>query len=220
MSAADLEALDQQLEVQKEAVRKLKANKAPKDQVDAAVALLKDLKTRVEALEVTTKKAKFDRGAFEEVMRRRFFFNQGFEIYNGVAGLYDYGPPGCALKNHWCALWRDHFAIEDGLLEIDCTCVTPEPVLKASGHVDKFTDLMVKDTVTGDCFRADKLLGEVRACAQRLAYCEPADGNNSFGFRSLKACLRTASCPLISALTWRSSAAPSTPCRLLKSRRT
>lgn len=162
MSAADLEALDQQLEVQKEAVRKLKANKAPKDQVEAAVALLKDLKTRVEALEVTTKKAKFDRGAFEEVMRRRFFFNQGFEIYNGVAGLYDYGPPGCALKNHWCALWRDHFAIEDGLLEIDCTCVTPEPVLKASGHVDKFTDLMVKDTINGDCFRADKLLAEVR----------------------------------------------------------
>ena len=169
MSAADLEALDHQLEVQKEAVRKLKANKAPKDQVDAAVALLKDLKTRVEALEVTNKKSKFDRGAFEEVMRRRFFFNQGFEIYNGVAGLYDYGPPGCALKNHWCALWRDHFAIEDGLLEIDCTCVTPEPVLKASGHVDKFTDLMVKDTVTGDCFRADKLLGEVRAVGLRLA---------------------------------------------------
>jgi hypothetical protein len=31
-------------------------------------------------------------------------------------------------------------------------------VLKTSGHVDRFTDLMVKDTVTGDCYRADKLL--------------------------------------------------------------
>jgi glycyl-tRNA synthetase len=31
-------------------------------------------------------------------------------------------------------------------------------VLKTSGHVDKFTDLMVKDTVTGECHRADKLL--------------------------------------------------------------
>ncbi len=44
------------------------------------------------------------------------------------------------------------------MFEIRCPCVTPEVVLKASGHVDKFTDLMVKDEVTGDCHRADHLL--------------------------------------------------------------
>lgn len=44
------------------------------------------------------------------------------------------------------------------MLEVDCPCVTPEIVLKASGHVDKFTDLMVKDEKTGTCFRADHLL--------------------------------------------------------------
>jgi len=44
------------------------------------------------------------------------------------------------------------------MLEMECTCLTPEPVLKTSGHVDRFTDLMVKDTETGECFRADKLL--------------------------------------------------------------
>ena len=31
-------------------------------------------------------------------------------------------------------------------------------MLKASGHVDKFTDLMVKDEKLGSCFRADYLL--------------------------------------------------------------
>ena len=31
------------------------------------------------------------------------------------------------------------------MLEVDCPCVAPEVVLKASGHVDKFTDLMVND---------------------------------------------------------------------------
>ena len=41
---------------------------------------------------------------------------------------------------------------------MECTCLTPEPVLKTSGHVDRFTDLMVKDTEIGECFRADKLL--------------------------------------------------------------
>jgi glycyl-tRNA synthetase len=44
------------------------------------------------------------------------------------------------------------------MLEVDCPCVTPEVVLKASGHVDKFTDLMVKDEKTGTCYRADHLL--------------------------------------------------------------
>ena len=44
------------------------------------------------------------------------------------------------------------------MLQIECTTLTPHAVLKASGHVDKFEDLMVKDPKTGECFRADKLL--------------------------------------------------------------
>jgi glycyl-tRNA synthetase len=50
--------------------------------------------------------------------------------------------------------------LEEGMLEVECPAVTPEAVLKASGHVDRFTDLMVSDTVTGDCHRADHLLEE------------------------------------------------------------
>lgn len=34
-------------------------------------------------------------------------------------------------------------------------------VVHASGHVEKFTDLMVKDTVTGQSLRADKLLEDI-----------------------------------------------------------
>ena len=36
--------------------------------------------------------------------------------------------------------------------------LTPEAVLKASGHVDKFADLMVKDTQNGVCYRLDHLI--------------------------------------------------------------
>ena len=36
--------------------------------------------------------------------------------------------------------------------------LTPENVLKASGHVDKFADLMVKDLKNGECFRLDHLI--------------------------------------------------------------
>lgn len=55
-------------------------------------------------------------------------------------------------------LWRKHFVLTENMLEMECTCLTPEVVLKTSGHVDRFTDLMVKDTETGDCLRADHLL--------------------------------------------------------------
>lgn len=58
-------------------------------------------------------------------------------------------------------LWRKHFVLAENMLEMECTCLTPEAVLKTSGHVDRFTDLMVKDNETGECFRADKLLEDV-----------------------------------------------------------
>lgn len=54
--------------------------------------------------------------------------------------------------------WRKHFVLTENMLEMECTCLTPEVVLKTSGHVERFTDLMVKDIETAECFRADKLL--------------------------------------------------------------
>lgn len=51
--------------------------------------------------------------------------------------------------------------MEENILEIEATSVTPAIVLQTSGHVDKFRDMMVKDVVTGDCHRADHLLEAV-----------------------------------------------------------
>ena len=103
---------------------------------------------------------KYDRVGLENVMKRRFFVVPSFQIYNGIAGLYDFGPTGCALKNNIEQYWKDHFILEENLLEISGTCITPEIVLKTSGHVDKFTDYAVKDIKNGQCFRADKLIKE------------------------------------------------------------
>lgn len=86
------------------------------------------------------------------------FFMPSFKIYGGVAGLYDYGPPGSALKANVTQLWRQHFVMQEGMLEVECPAVTPHAVLKASGHVDRFEDFMITDTVTGDPIRADHLL--------------------------------------------------------------
>lgn len=103
-------------------------------------------------------KIPFDRVQMERVLRSRFFLTQAFSIYGGVAGLFDLGPPACALQTNIINEWRKHFVIEEDMLEVDTTILTPHDVLKTSGHVDKFTDLMVRDTVTGDFHRADHLV--------------------------------------------------------------
>ncbi|XP_037613104.1 glycine--tRNA ligase-like [Sebastes umbrosus] len=145
---------------QGELVRQMKQDGAPDVDVTKAVAELKARKRTLEAKELSLqpKDDIVDRSKMEDTLKRRFFYDQAFAIYGGVSGLYDFGPVGCALKNNILQAWRQHFIQEEQILEIDCTMLTPEPVLKTSGHVDKFADYMVKDVKNGECFRADHLL--------------------------------------------------------------
>lgn len=46
-------------------------------------------------------------------------------------------------------------------MEVECTALTPETVLKTSGHVDKFADWMCKDPKNGDIIRADHFVEEI-----------------------------------------------------------
>ena len=87
------------------------------------------------------------------------FYTPSFSIYGGVSGLYDYGPPGTAVKANLTQFWRQHFVLADSMLEVECPSVTPEIVLKTSGHVDRFVDYSVQDEL-GNCIRADTLLKE------------------------------------------------------------
>ena len=101
-----------------------------------------------------------DRAQFESLLKRRLFYTPSFEIYGGYAGLFDYGPPGCALQANLIDLWRKHFVLQEDMLEVDCPAVTPAEILKTSGHVEKFADWMCKDPKTGEIFRADHLVEE------------------------------------------------------------
>ncbi|XP_071811964.1 glycine--tRNA ligase-like [Apostichopus japonicus] len=140
-------------------VRKLKAEAASEIDVKKAVTELKARKKILEDKELAlTTDETFDRVKLEDTLKRRFFYDQSFAIYGGVSGLYDFGPVGCAIKANFINLWRSHFIIEEGMLEVDCSILTPHPVFKASGHVDRFADYMVKDVKTGECFRADHLV--------------------------------------------------------------
>lgn len=103
----------------------------------------------------------FDKPQFEQLMAKRFFYTPAFEIYGGVAGLYDYGPPGSALQANILNAWRQHFIVEEDMLELDTTIMTLSDVLVTSGHVAKFSDWMCKDVKTGEIFRADHLVEAV-----------------------------------------------------------
>ncbi|XP_012671719.1 glycine--tRNA ligase [Clupea harengus] len=155
-----LAPLRQSVKEQGELVRQMKADGVPDVDVAKAVAELKARKRTLEAKELSLqpKDDIVDRTKMEDTLKRRFFYDQAFSIYGGVSGLYDFGPVGCALKNNILQAWRQHFIQEEQILEIDCTMLTPETVLKTSGHVDKFADYMVKDVKNGECFRADHLL--------------------------------------------------------------
>ncbi|EER05984.1 glycyl-tRNA synthetase, putative [Perkinsus marinus ATCC 50983] len=161
-SLAELQA---KMKAQGEKVRQMKKDGASRDdlkpEVDILTSLRADVEKMIESEAESNPANKINRAGLEDLCKRRFLFTPSFSIYGGVAGLYDFGPPGCALKANLEALWRRHFINHDNMLEIQCTCLTPEVVLKTSGHVEKFTDLMVKNEKNPDeYYRADKLLEE------------------------------------------------------------
>lgn len=175
MSSIDLDGLRAAVTKQAGLVRQLKADGAAAASIQAAVTELQALRKALDDASAASggadpNKWPVNKKALEDTLARRMFVVPSFEIHGGVAGLFDYGPPGCALKENLLAIWRQHFVLEDSMLQIECTTLTSYPVLKASGHVDKFEDLMVKDTKTGECYRADKLLEDFieNLCAVRV----------------------------------------------------
>ena len=99
-----------------------------------------------------------NRPLFEDLVKRKFIYAQTAEIYGGMAGLFDYGPIGSGIKNNLIDIWKKHFIVEEDLLEISCTTLTPAIVLRNSGHEQRFIDWMVKDEKTQETFRADHLI--------------------------------------------------------------
>ena len=94
------------------------------------------------------------------VSGKRGFLWPSYEIYSGVSGFTDYGPLGASLKNNIMQKWRKQYIVGEGFREIEGPTVMPKEVLKASGHVDNFTDPMCKCEECGEVFRADHIIEE------------------------------------------------------------
>lgn len=90
--------------------------------------------------------------------KRRGFIYRGSEIYGGLAGTWDYGPLGVALKNNIKKLWWNMFVdTRDDIYGIDTAILMNAKVWQASGHTEGFSDPLVECKKCKKRFRADHL---------------------------------------------------------------
>jgi len=166
---AKRKALEASVKKQGDLVCKLKADgkDAKTDaELQAAISELRQQKEELKTLiksytkQFASEKADIDREAVEDLLKRRFFYTPSFEIYNGVKGLYDLGPPGCAVQAALVNHWRQTFVNGEDLMELDCSVLTPKTVLDVSGHTEKFCDFLVTRKADEEPMRADHLLEE------------------------------------------------------------
>lgn len=93
--------------------------------------------------------------------KRRGFIFRGSEIYGGLAGFFDYGPLGVALKKNIENMWWNMFVDgRDDMYGLDAALVMHPQVYQASGHAKNFADPMVEDLKTKKRYRADHILEE------------------------------------------------------------
>jgi len=98
--------------------------------------------------------------------KRRGFVYQGSEIYGGLAGTWDYGPLGVALKKNIENLWWRYFVdSRDDMYGIDSAILMNPKVWEASGHVGGFSDPLVQCEKCKRRFRADHI-DDVTKCPE------------------------------------------------------
>jgi glycyl-tRNA synthetase len=114
--------------------------------------------------------------------KRRGFIYQGSEIYGGLAGTWDYGPLGVALKRNILQLWWKMFVEDrDDMFGVDAAILMNQKVWQASGHVDTFTDPLVECSNCHNRFRADKIdTSKCPNCGQKDTFGEPRQFNMMF----------------------------------------
>ncbi|MEI6191120.1 MAG: glycine--tRNA ligase [bacterium] len=96
--------------------------------------------------------------------KRRGFIFQGSEIYGGLAGTWDYGPLGVALKNNIKNLWWKKFVTDrEDMYGVDASILMNQNVWKATGHVGGFSDPLAECKKCKRRFRTDHLK-DIKKC--------------------------------------------------------
>jgi len=104
--------------------------------------------------------------------KRRGFIFQGSEIYGGLAGTWDYGPYGVALKENIKKTWWKRFVTDrEDMYGMDAAILMNQNAWKASGHVGGFSDPLVECAKCKHRFRADQILDKDKCpdCGGKLS---------------------------------------------------
>ncbi len=100
-------------------------------------------------------------GKLEDIVslcKRRGFIFQGSEVYGGMAGTWDYGPLGVALKKKIMDAWWQFFVEErEDMFGVDAAILMNPRTWVASGHTATFADPLVECKECKSRFRADKI---------------------------------------------------------------
>jgi glycyl-tRNA synthetase len=121
--------------------------------------------------------------------KRRGFIFQSSEIYGGLASCYDYGPLGSELKRNIRNAWWKHVVqMRDDVVGLDCSILMHPMVWKASGHADKFADLVTVCRKCGTRSRVDHLQDHQPGSEEHTEHIDLAIAQDKAGDLSKKVC--------------------------------
>ena len=91
--------------------------------------------------------------------KRRGFIFPSSEIYNGIGGIYDFGPLGVELKNNIKKTWREEMILRhDNIVGLDASILMNPKVWQASGHLSAgFADELLECKKCRKRFKADEI---------------------------------------------------------------
>ncbi len=135
--------------------RNLKDAKKKAAEIIKANKLLTKKKSAKFKIQLEHKKISIDELAV--FCKRKGFVYPSAEIYGGYAGFWDFGHLGVELKNNikkeW---WNYHVQSREDIIGIDGSIITNPKVWEASGHVQNFSDVLVKCKKCGKVMKIDK----------------------------------------------------------------
>ncbi len=98
-----------------------------------------------------------DISAFNAFIKKLKIFQTSPTIYDPITGFIEFGPYGSTIKNNMISEVKKYFR-KNMFWEVEFPIVSPVKVWQASGHYDKFVDIIGKSD--GKIYRIDKLIEE------------------------------------------------------------
>jgi glycyl-tRNA synthetase len=123
-------------------------------------------------MENNAKEKEVDMEKIVSLCKRRGFIFPGSEIYGGLAGTFDFGHFGVALKNNIKNIWWKRFVEgRTDMYGVDAAILMRQEVWQATGHVANFSDPMVECEKCKRRFREDQLEDKTKCadCGGKLS---------------------------------------------------